>query len=196
MGKLAAKLADAGYNVEVEALATTRERSLQGVQLRYVQMRVDREMARYVPQSVHDRGYKDLPRSVDRLHRDARVQSISIIRDHDHETIAKTTYKDGQLQGKHGQPTPGQKLREERERERTPAERRTFANGEAGLKEGRKILAERQLANETHSGMRSEVEAPPGRGKRTLAGPDHAKQHTPPTRTRAREECTGRDLSR
>lgn len=187
VSQLTTKLADAGYRVDIKALATTHERSLQGTKLRYAQRKVDETMARYMPEAVHDKGYKGLPRTLDRLQRDGRVNSIAILRDRDHKPIAEFEYGRDAAKGNERRKTPGEELRSERARDRTAEERRIYDDGQETLKEARETLRERGRTNERGRNREGEGGEVKRRGKPTMTAPDVTKKQTH-THTRAKAE--------
>ena len=187
MRQLATRLAEAGYCTELQALATPRERSLQGVAVRYAEVRHRGGDARHVPDAVHDRAYAELPGALDQVHRYAEVESLAVLRDIDHASVYEAHYPSGRVKSAVPGQTPGEALLAERERERSPAERELFDASEryrSGLGDA---LARRAQGAGAEGGLRgrpaatAEPEAP--------ARPERAAR-------REHEVCTVRELSR
>ena len=54
--------------------------SLQALGLRYVGMKYCEMTARYTPKSVHDAAYDGLPLTLDRLHEEAIIDKLVVLR--------------------------------------------------------------------------------------------------------------------
>ena len=189
MSELTALLKDAGYCVEVQALATPRERSLQGVNVRYAEARAmpGEDPARYVSQSFHDSAYHALPDTVDQLYHERRVDSLAVLRDFDHSATFEAYFPSGRVKSAVPGETPGEALRAERERGRTAPERELFEETErygAGL--SRALKAQQQSAG-AHTF---------GRGRPPLGVEPEAPARPARAAAREHEVCTVRELSR
>ena len=80
ISELTEKLKKAGYTIGVKAIAMTADESLQALDLRYLAMRHAEMPARYTPRSVHDAAYDGLPRTLDRLHEEAMIDELVVLR--------------------------------------------------------------------------------------------------------------------
>lgn len=71
---------EAGYRVELRALAVRQEDSELGVYSRFENLKAKEGRGRWVEISVHDAAYLGLPKSIDRLNRSQYVDRIEIYR--------------------------------------------------------------------------------------------------------------------
>jgi len=78
--RLCADLRAQGYDVEVRAIAVSREDSILGVYSRYETQKARSGSGRWVPESVHDEAYAGLPRSIDALEREGAVARMTVYR--------------------------------------------------------------------------------------------------------------------
>lgn len=78
--RLCADLRAQGYDVEVRAIAVSREDSILGVYSRYETQKAQSGSGRWVPESVHDEAFAGLPRSLDALEREGAVARMTVYR--------------------------------------------------------------------------------------------------------------------
>ncbi len=77
--RLVQKLVDAGYEVEVIALAVSPEVSWQGVQDRYNNQKRTQGYGRMVPRSIHDAAVKGMVESLERIEQQGKATSLKIV---------------------------------------------------------------------------------------------------------------------
>ena len=78
--ELLGQLRQAGYQIEVRALAVPQRDSRQGVFARYENARERGEAARWVPESAQDEGYRGMPVAIGHIERNGWADQISVQR--------------------------------------------------------------------------------------------------------------------
>lgn len=121
---------EAGYRVEVRAMAVRHEDSVLGVYQRFEARKEKGENGRWVDLEVHDSAYEGLPSSIDRLNRSDYVDKIEIYgRSPSREKGVQQLYSAPPRSG-----DPVEVLLTERSRNREPHERKLY------LSEAEKVM--------------------------------------------------------
>jgi adenylylsulfate kinase-like enzyme len=125
----AMQLREAGYRVEVRAMATSDVISEQGIYRRYEEQKIRNGMGRFTPKETHDKAYQGIPLTVERIEKKRLVDKISIY-DFSGKLIYNNELKNGEWQA---EPRGREALEAERNRALTPFDRQEFKQNYKGL---------------------------------------------------------------
>ncbi len=117
--KLIGDFKEAGYRVEVRALAVPERDSLRGIQSRSEALRARNEPARPVPRALHDEAVRALPESLKRIENETKTDRVMLVK-----RDGAVVYDNQQVNGQWliAPPIADKRLQMERERPRTREE--------------------------------------------------------------------------
>lgn len=110
-----------GYEVEVRAVAASREDSVLGIYKRYERQKAELGAGRWVPEKVHNDAYKGMPCSLDLLEREGLADCVRIYRRDIHRPEKATCIYE-RTADSGSPPGAARAVGKERERTRTPEE--------------------------------------------------------------------------
>ena len=171
---------DAGYRVELRALAVPDQDSLRGLTQRYESQRSRNEPGRAVSPAEHTAGYRALPETIRRIEAESRIDRVSVVRRN-----GEAVYENQRVGGKwqFTPPIGDRALTMERNRARTREELQTSTTEWAALE---KLNASR--SNST-AAERNDI------AKKLQQARDDFKKHLNLIPPPSREEATRQSLA-